>query len=136
MNRPRGLKTRFFMGYLLLYLGALAALGLAGLAARDAFTPRPVINLSLQSAQGGILPVQEPGGQVNLNTATKEELMSLPGIGSHLAEQIIRQREAQPFFFLEDLRQVSGIGEKRLDALRGLAYVELPIDPLNDNKTE
>lgn len=63
---------------------------------------------------------------VELNTATREELMTLPGIGEHLAEQILLQREIHPFYYLEDLQAVSGIGSGKIDALRGLAYVKTP----------
>ena len=68
----------------------------------------------------------QPGTGVDLNRAGAEELMTLPGIGPHLAGQIIAQRAIHPFYCLEDLRIISGIGERRLDALRGLAYVTDP----------
>lgn len=69
-------------------------------------------------------PIPQSG--LNLNTATKTDLLRLPGIGPHLASQIVLAREKQPFHFLEDLRVVPGIGETRLSALLGLAYVPLP----------
>lgn len=75
-----------------------------------------------------VLPIKQSEKQgVDLNTAAKEELMTLPGIGEHLAEQIILQRSLHPFYFLEDLRMVRGFGDKRIAALKGLAYVESPV---------
>jgi competence protein ComEA len=66
--------------------------------------------------------VSGPGGAkplVNLNTATLDQLESLPGIGPALAQRILDYREQHgPFRKVEDLLNVSGIGEKRLADLR------------------
>ena len=51
-------------------------------------------------------------GRVNLNAATKEELMTLPGVGESRAAQIIAYRQENgPFAEPEDVMKVSGIGE-------------------------
>jgi len=56
---------------------------------------------------------------INLNTATKEELDSLPGVGPKLSDRILQARQEKPFTSLEDLKRVSGIGESKLRKLAG-----------------
>ena len=64
---------------------------------------------------------------LNLNRATVEELVELPGIGPVLAERIVAFREEHgPFRSVEDLLQVPGIGEATLEALRPYITVQPP----------
>jgi competence protein ComEA len=56
---------------------------------------------------------------VNINTATQEELETLPGIGPSRAQDIIAYREANgPFESVDDLENVSGIGPATIDGFR------------------
>nr|WP_041780953.1 DUF655 domain-containing protein [Allocoleopsis franciscana] len=59
------------------------------------------------------------GELVNLNTATLEELVTLPGVGPKLAQQIIAARQQKPFTSLEDFDRVSGVGPSLLQKLDG-----------------
>ena len=56
---------------------------------------------------------------VNINTATKDELVSLPGIGPAKAQAILDYRKAHgPFKTVEELKDVKGIGAKRFEKLK------------------
>lgn len=53
--------------------------------------------------------------RLDINTASKTQLMDLPGIGELTAERIIEYRTINgPFLSTDDLLQVEGIGEKKL----------------------
>lgn len=55
---------------------------------------------------------------VNINTASKEELMTVSGIGASKADSIIAYRIKTPFSKIEDIMNVSGIGESLFDKIK------------------
>lgn len=58
-------------------------------------------------------------GRININAATDAELQTISGIGPAKAQKIIAYREANgPFKTVDDLCNVSGIGEKTLESIR------------------
>lgn len=64
-------------------------------------------------------------GAVNLNTATKDELMSLDGVGEKTAERIIEYRDkVRKFESIYDLKEIDGIGDKLFDDNKRLITVE------------
>ena len=57
--------------------------------------------------------------RINLNTATRDELVSLPGIGASIAEQILIYRDEHgEFSSVDQLKKIKGIGTKKFDKLR------------------
>ncbi|TFV58447.1 ComEA family DNA-binding protein [Mycobacterium sp. PS03-16] len=75
-------------------------------------------------AQAGPAPSAAPGGPVNLNTATLEQLDTLPGVGPVTAAAIVAWRDANgAFSSVEQLGDVDGIGPARLAKLRDLVHV-------------
>lgn len=70
-------------------------------------------------------PVQEGAasskkeGKVQINTASKEQLEKITGIGSRKAESILKYREEHgPFQKIEDLLEIDGIGTKSLEKIK------------------
>ena len=62
--------------------------------------------------------------RINLNAATNEELIKLPGIGPELARRIMEYRiEKDGFSSIDELRKVKGIGIKKLKRIR--PYLDL-----------
>ena len=89
-----------------------------GAAQNNAAQPQPARTLTASgSAQKGSTPV-------NINTATAEELQSLPRIGPAMAQRIIAWREAHGGFrSVDELDAVPGIGPSMLENLRPLVTV-------------
>ena len=71
-----------------------------------------------------LLPLASFAEPININTADKETLMTISGVGEKKAEAIIRYREKNgPFKSVDDLSNIKGIGENTLDKQRDVLTV-------------
>ncbi|MGO3017915.1 MAG: helix-hairpin-helix domain-containing protein [Anaerococcus sp.] len=62
--------------------------------------------------------------KVNINTASKEELMKLPNIGDKRADSIIEYRQNNKFENIEDIKNVSGIGNNYFEQMKELIKID------------
>ncbi|MDL1957299.1 MAG: ComEA family DNA-binding protein [Candidatus Desulfofervidus auxilii] len=63
--------------------------------------------------------------KIDINTATIEQLESLPGIGPVIAKRIIDYRKKYgPFKKIEDIMQIKGIGRKRFEKIKDLITIK------------
>jgi competence protein ComEA len=88
----------------------------------EAGAPPP---LSGGGETSGTAESQPPGGKININTASAEELDTLPGIGPAIAQRIIEYRQAQGAFkSIEEITLVSGIGDAILAKIQDRISVD------------
>lgn len=83
--------------------------------------------LSAQSKAPAPKPTATATAPVNLNTATVDQLATIPGVGPKMAERIIDYRQKNGGFKkVEDLMNVSGVGEKSFLKMKPLITVGTP----------
>ncbi|MGD8318196.1 MAG: ComEA family DNA-binding protein [Myxococcales bacterium] len=63
-------------------------------------------------------PTEEQDSRININEASVDQLVRLPGIGPSRAEAIIAEREKRRFRRIEDILRVPGIGRKTFGRIR------------------
>lgn len=72
------------------------------------------------SSQSPVVNENQNANLININTATLDELDTLVGIGPATAEKIIENR---PYTSIEDLKDVSGVGESKFEAIAAFITV-------------
>ena len=70
-------------------------------------------------------PAATAAAPVNLNTATADQLETLPGIGPKAAQRIIEYRQKNGAFKrIEDIKDVSGIGDAIFEEIKGMISIK------------
>lgn len=82
-------------------------------------------SINTKEGQSSTEQVFNGEGKLNVNQATKENLMELPGIGEVLSQRILDYRDENgEFKSVEDLKNVEGIGDKKFEDMKNKICIE------------
>jgi competence protein ComEA len=113
--------TEKFAGFLLIVTLTI------GVVADLAYRHEGHDSVTIAAEQGASLADRSTGiayRRVNVNTATPDELLVLPGIGPKRAEALVQWRDKNgPFCSLSDLLEVRGIGQRTLDRISPYVWI-------------
>ncbi|MEG1874520.1 MAG: helix-hairpin-helix domain-containing protein [Angelakisella sp.] len=115
--------TRLFS----LGIALIMILGSTALADYQVQHQLPVPNRVLLNRRAGVMSLEEflKLSDVELNSATQEQLEELPGVGKVLAKRILEYRQQNgPFTSVEQLLSIKGIGVVKLEQICRCAYLE------------
>ena len=109
--------VRSVLGWLLL----AACVVLAAWAVLDGYVPQPRTSYAATGRHAPVQAVPVQTGAIPVNSADPDLLDELPGVGEATAEAIVQERTQNgAFYYPEDLMQVKGIGESKLEDMRDM----------------
>ncbi|MBL9104623.1 MAG: helix-hairpin-helix domain-containing protein [Myxococcales bacterium] len=92
---------------------------------------KSIVHLFAGAAAAAVLFTASPAfaapqleGQININTATQEQLELLPGVGPAMAKKIVDYRAAKPFSEPLQIVRIKGIGRKTFDRMKTMLTVK------------
>ena len=120
-KKPLSAYERIVLIIALICVGVLFAFKAISMQAQ----PDKVITYTVNNSAVSTVSQESLSEKVNINTADKEKLTSLKGIGESKAEAIISYREANgPFGDITDIMKVDGIGQKTFENIKDMICVE------------
>ena len=120
-KKPLSAYERIVLIIALICVGVLFAFKAISMQAQ----PDKVITYTVNNSAVSTVSQESLSEKVNINTADKERLTSLKGIGESKAEAIISYREANgPFGDITDIMKVDGIGQKTFENIKDIICVE------------
>ena len=120
-KKPLSAYERIVLIIALICVGVLFAFKAISMQAQ----PDKVITYTVNNSAVSTVSQESLSEKVNINTADKERLTSLKGIGESKAEAIISYREANgPFGDITELMNVDGIGQKTFENIKDMICVE------------
>lgn len=81
-------------------------------------TSRISFNYILNDKDVVVIPEKQEGKLISINSATLEELQTLPGIGPAIAQRIVEFRKSNTFQSLEQIQNVKGIGPTMFNKIK------------------
>ena len=81
-------------------------------------TSRISFNYILQDKDVVVIPEKQEVKLISINSATREELQTLPGIGPAIAQRIMEYRKSNTFQSLEQIQNVKGIGPAMFNKIK------------------
>lgn len=88
------------------------------------YIPQKGEDIDIEIEASNLTTSTSSNSKININNCSKEELISLPGVGEVTASKIIDYRSTNKFKVIDDLMNVSGIGTKKFEAIKDFVIVK------------